>query len=194
MSDTISSIQKNKIPHMYWSQDKEDVYLKIDIKANPMNVTLTSTGLHFNATSQDSSYQLDLHWNQPVIEEYCSYQWMSNYVQFLLKKNTKEEWNHLLNEEDHKKYKSWLKTDWNNWSSEDIEDDYQDVNFGFDKDLLHSEDDIDEYESSDEDEDENEDNEIREGDETIPDLTQNNVSTLNEKQIEELANELMENI
>ena len=117
-------------PYVYWSQDREFVYLKIDIQsANPFEIDLTSKGVVLQARSELKNYCLKLQWFKDVSLEDSSYQWSFQFVQFLLrKKETGLEWAHLLTNQE--EYKNWIKTDWTRWdemeeeTSESEEDNY----------------------------------------------------------------------
>ena len=84
-----------------------------------------------------------------------------------------------------------MKTDWNNWSSVDLEDEYTNLKDTTDNDILSlmnnnlDESDSSEYETDESDEEEKNDNSTSESEVPV---------VMDEKQIEELANELMETI
>eukprot|EP00808_Paulinella_micropora_P015672 g82615.t1 len=110
-------------PEFKWAQDKEHLFLTIDIVGcKDQKTDLKENILHWSGTVDGKGgkrkYSLELEFLKPIVVAESKYSTKRN-VEFLLSKKDKDEefWGRLL--KDKNKYKSQCKIDFDKWRDED---------------------------------------------------------------------------
>jgi hypothetical protein len=117
---------KALLPTFYWAQDKNLLYMKIDltdVSEEKMKVNIDRETFSFSADSHDAHYEVSFKFRFPINAKTASYS-VKRLPEFLFEKETSDAWwPHLLSNEDKTKFKAYCKVDWAKFVDEDDAED-----------------------------------------------------------------------